>query len=146
MTLTETSVTAAPAPAPASASAELSIAEVADRIGVSTHTLRYYEREGLLLRPVGRASSSHRRYTEADLTWLGFLTKLRLTAMPIARIKEYAELVRRDAETGEDTVAERHELLLRHRVAVRAQLDQITQSLAAIDFKIAGYEERNTPS
>ncbi|WP_291053814.1 MerR family transcriptional regulator [Herbiconiux sp.] len=138
----------APAPQPGSSApglGDLSIAEVAERLGISAHTLRYYEREGLLLRPVGRASSSHRRYTEADLTWLGFLTKLRLTAMPIARIKEYAELVRRDA-TGEDTEPERLALLRDHRTAVLAQLDQITQSLAAIDFKIASYEERNTPS
>ncbi len=116
----------------------LTIAEVADLVGVSTHTLRYYEREGLLLQPVGRASSTHRRYTDADVGWLQFLTKLRLTAMPIARIKEYAELVRR----GEDTEQARLELLLHHRATVLAQLDEMTKSLAAIDFKIATYQER----
>jgi DNA-binding transcriptional MerR regulator len=116
----------------------LSIAEVAERVGVSTHTLRYYEREGLLLRPVGRASSTHRRYTDADVTWLHFLTKLRLTAMPIASIKEYAALAR----DGDDTEEARLDLLLRHRMSVVAQLDEMTKSLAAIDYKIASYRER----
>ncbi|WP_382306359.1 MerR family transcriptional regulator [Herbiconiux sp. UC225_62] len=116
----------------------LTIAEVAEQVGVSAHTLRYYEREGLLLRPVGRASSTHRRYTEADVSWLRFLTKLRLTAMPISRIKEYAALAR----SGDDTEEARLELLLRHRMSVVAQLDEMTKSLAAIDFKIAGYRER----
>ncbi|MCS5719922.1 MerR family transcriptional regulator [Herbiconiux sp. CPCC 205763] len=117
----------------------LSIAEVAELVGVSTHTLRYYEREGLLLHPIGRASSTHRRYTEGDVTWLRFLTKLRLTAMPISRIKEYAVLAR----DGADTEEARLELLLRHRMSVVAQLGEMTKSLAAIDYKIASYKERN---
>jgi DNA-binding transcriptional MerR regulator len=66
-----------------------------------------------------------------------FLTRLRATGMPIARVKEYVELVR----AGDGTSADRLELLLRHRIAVLAQLDEITQSLAAIDKKITLYKE-----
>ena len=115
----------------------LSIAEAAAATGLSTHTLRYYERAGLMLEPVDRASSTHRRYSPSDLTWVGFLTKLRATGMPIVRVREYVELVR----SGDVTTADRLELLLRHRIAVLAQLDEITQSLAAIDTKIALYKE-----
>ena len=118
--------------------ARLAISEVAEATGLSTHTLRYYERAGLMLTPVDRASSTHRRYSEADVTWVGFLTKLRATGMPIAVVREYADLVRR----GEVTTADRLELLQRHRIAVVAQLEEITQSLAAIDTKIAIYEEK----
>ena len=118
--------------------ARLAISEVAEATGLSTHTLRYYERAGLMLTPVDRASSTHRRYSEADVTWVGFLTKLRATGMPIAVVREYADLVRR----GEATTADRLELLQRHRIAVVAQLEEITQSLAAIDTKIAIYEEK----
>jgi len=120
--------------------ARLAISEVAEATGLSTHTLRYYERAGLMLEPVDRASSTHRRYTAADVAWVGFLTKLRSTGMPIAVVAEYAELVRR----GDVTTADRLELLQRHRITVLAQLEEVSRSLAAIDTKIAIYEEKVT--
>ncbi|MGN7798590.1 MerR family transcriptional regulator [Leifsonia sp. 22587] len=115
----------------------MSISDVAERTGLTTHTLRYYEREGLMLTPVGRASSTHRRYTEADVTWVTFLTKLRSTAMPIATMRQYVVLAR----DGDDTQAERLELLLLHRMAVVRQLEEMTASLAAIDYKIDLYRQ-----
>ena len=113
----------------------MSISDVAERTGLTTHTLRYYEREGLMLTPVERASSTHRRYTEADVTWVTFLTKLRSTAMPIATMREYVVLARQ----GDRTEGERLELLLLHRMAVQRQLEEMTASLAAIDYKIDLY-------
>ena len=113
----------------------MSISDVAERTGLTTHTLRYYEREGLMLSPVERASSTHRRYTEADVSWVGFLTKLRSTAMPIATMRQYVVLARQ----GDGTEAERLELLLLHRMAVVRQLEEMTASLAAIDYKIDLY-------
>ena len=115
----------------------MSISDVAERTGLTTHTLRYYEREGLMLTPVGRASSTHRRYTEADVTWVTFLTKLRSTAMPIATMREYVVLARQ----GDLTQADRLELLLLHRMAVVRQLEEMTASLAAIDYKIDLYQQ-----
>lgn len=116
----------------------VSISEAAELTGLSTHTLRYYEREGLMVRGVDRASSTHRRYTDSDIGWVQFLTKLRSTAMPISRMKEYVELAR----NGDDTEQARLDLLIAHRTSVLAQLDQMTKSLAAIDYKIAFYSER----
>lgn len=118
----------------------LSISDAAAATGLSTHTLRYYERAGLMLAPIDRASSTHRRYSEADVTWVQFLTRLRSTGMPIATIRAYTDLVR----AGEGTVDERLELLLRHRIGVLAQLEEITASLAAIDHKIAVYRRKET--
>jgi DNA-binding transcriptional MerR regulator len=118
----------------------VSISEAAALTGLSTHALRYYEREGLMLGGVDRASSTHRRYTEADISWVVFLTKLRSTAMPIAKVREYVDLVRE----GEESTSARLELLLAHRANVLAQLDEITQSLAAIDYKIATYRKGNS--
>ncbi|HEY2644721.1 MAG TPA: MerR family transcriptional regulator [Galbitalea sp.] len=115
----------------------MSISEAADRTGLSTHTLRYYEREGLMLGGVGRASSTHRRYNESDITWVIFLTKLRSTAMPISRVREYVDLVR----LGGDSTRARLALLLEHRKTVVAQLEEMTNSLAAIDYKIATYQQ-----
>ncbi len=116
----------------------LTIAEAAAATGLTPHTLRYYERDGLLLDAVERASSGHRRYTERDLGWIHLLTRLRATGMPIREIREYADLVRQ----GEGTEPQRMALLQAHRDAVRAQLAEATEHLAAIEMKIDVYAGR----
>ncbi|MEM8535189.1 MAG: MerR family transcriptional regulator, partial [Chloroflexota bacterium] len=70
---------------------ELTIQQVAAATGLSSYTLRYYERIGLL-DPVGRATSGHRRYTTHDIEWIAFLNRLRAIGMPIRQMQEYAEL------------------------------------------------------
>jgi DNA-binding transcriptional MerR regulator len=120
-----------------SAAPSLSIAEAAERTGLSQHTLRYYERDGLMLGDVERASSGHRRYTDRDLTWITMLTKLRATGMPIREVKAYADLVR--AGTGNEL--ERLQLLKAHRERVLAQLAAVQEHLGAIDYKIGLYTD-----
>jgi DNA-binding transcriptional MerR regulator len=114
----------------------LTIAEAAARSGLTAHTLRYYERDGLMLGTVARAGSGHRRYTEGDLTWIEMITRLRSTGMPIRDVRRYAALVR----AGEGNEAERLELLKAHRERVEAELAQVTGHLRAIDHKIGIYE------
>jgi DNA-binding transcriptional MerR regulator len=116
---------------------ELTIADAARATGVSAHTLRYYERAGLI-DGVGRAGSGHRRYSDADLAWIDVLQCLRATGMPIRRIRRYAELVR----AGEGNEPERLALLEEHRAAVKAHLAEVRSHLAFIDHKIAKYEEQ----
>lgn len=117
----------------------LSISQAAERTGLSTHTLRYYEREGLMLTRPDRASSTHRRYTDTDIVWVDFLSKLRSTAMPISKVREYVDLARQ----GESSNQARLELLEAHRETVLAQLAEMQQSLRAIDHKIAFYRKGN---
>jgi len=69
----------------------LSIDEVSRRTGLTAHTLRYYERIGLIA-PVTRAAGGQRRYAAADLDWIAFLLRLRETRMPVARMQEFATL------------------------------------------------------
>ena len=73
---------AAPGPARSGPQAGLSIAEAARRTGVSVHTLRYYERAGLVVTAVGRTHGGRRRYQQEDLTWITVCTRLRATGMP----------------------------------------------------------------
>jgi DNA-binding transcriptional MerR regulator len=117
--------------------APLTISDAARASGVSAHTLRYYERAGLL-DPVDRAASGHRRYAEEDLARIQFLTKLRSTGMPIRQIRDYADLMRR----GDDTHEARLALLEQHRDAVRAHLAETERNLELIDYKIGYYRER----
>lgn len=115
-----------------------SIAEAARISGLTTHTLRYYERDGLMLRPVERGATGHRRYSDTDLTWIDLVTRLRATGMPIREVRRYADLVR----SGAGNEAERLDLLRGHRSAVLAQLAEVTDHLGAIDRKIGIYVDR----
>ncbi|WP_426247097.1 MerR family transcriptional regulator [Nocardioides sp. LHG3406-4] len=115
----------------------LTIAETAERTGLTAHTLRYYERDGLML-SVDRSTAGHRRYNEGDLEWIGMITRLRRTGMPIRDIRRYAELVR----SGDGTEAERMAVLRRHREQVRAQLDETQAHLTLIERKIEWYAGR----
>jgi DNA-binding transcriptional MerR regulator len=117
----------------------LSVAEAAEMSGLSAHTLRYYERAGLL-EPVSRNGSGHRRYDAADLERINFLTKLRGTGMPIREVRRYAELMR----AGEVTNEQRLALLEAHRETVLAKLEATVKNLELIDWKINFYRERLT--
>ena len=115
----------------------LSISEAAQASGLSTYTLRYYERAGLL-EPVSRDGSGHRRYREADLERIAFLAKLRATGMPIRDVRRYAELM----NVGEATNEERLALLEAHREAVLAGLESTARNLELIEWKITVYKEK----
>lgn len=109
----------------------LTVAEAAAYLDMSPHTLRYYERAGLLS-PVPRNGSGHRRYAAADLDRLRFLHCLRATGMSIRRMREYATL----AEAGASTLAARTALLEQHRRDVQARIDAFGQLLGMIDAKL----------
>lgn len=110
------------------------IEEAAQRTGITAHTLRYYERIGLL-DPVGRASSGHRRYTEADLGLVEFLTCLRQTGMPIRAMQHFMELAR----AGDDTIPDRVEALAAHREALAEQLALLRRHFEVLTGKIDYY-------
>ena len=115
------------------------IGEVVARTGLTAHTLRWYERIGLL-EPPARSQSGQRRFSDHDLGWLEFLNKLRLTQMSVADMVRYAELRRE----GEHTAAARQELLIQHRDEVRQRITDLQATLMIIDYKIDFYAERQT--
>ena len=112
----------------------LSIDEVARRTGLTAHTLRYYERIGLIA-PVGRAEGGQRRYAAADLAWIDFLLRLRTTRMPISRMKAFATL----RAAGDNTVPDRRRMLETHLQDVLAEMDAMRLSVQALDEKIGYY-------
>ena len=118
--------------------AGLSIAEAARRTGVSVHTLRYYERAGLVVTAVDRTAGGRRRYHQLDLDWIVICTRLRATGMPIRTIRRYAELV----SAGPGNEQERLALLEAHRAEVTARLARTRENLKLIDHKIDVYRGR----
>ncbi len=118
---------------------DFSISEAAALTGLSVHTLRYYERAGLMRDVVPRAASTHRRYRHHDIGWAQFIARLRSTGMPIREIKRYAELARSGGGRDDELLS----LLEAHKARVEEQLRDVQQHLAAIDFKIAIYRDRS---
>jgi DNA-binding transcriptional MerR regulator len=118
--------------------AGVSIAEAAHRSGVSVHTLRYYERAGLVVGTVGRTATGRRRYRQIDLDWIKICTKLRATGMPIRTIRRYAELVSAGRGNEQDRLA----LLEAHRAEVVAKIAELSENLELIDHKLDVYRGR----
>ncbi len=115
------------------------IATTAAHLGLSPHTLRYYERAGLLRVP--RDTAGHRRFDAPTIRRLVFLTRMRASGMPVSDLRRYVEL----ADAGQTTVPERLDMMLEHRDTLRAQIAQLQLALAATEYKIATYQEGPHP-
>jgi DNA-binding transcriptional MerR regulator len=107
--------------------------QVVEKTGFSLDTLRYYERIGLL-DGVPRTAGGRRLYREGDIGWLEILRCLRNTGMPIARMREFAELCRDD-----DTIADRITLLEEHDREVEDRIAELEAQRDHIRGKIAYY-------
>jgi DNA-binding transcriptional MerR regulator len=112
------------------------IAEAAHQSGLSIDTLRYYERIELI-DPPARDSGGRRAYSDEDLAWLGFLTKLRRTGMPIRLMREYAKL----RHNGLASTARRKQILIEHRTDVLARIADLQNCLEVLNWKISHYEQ-----
>jgi DNA-binding transcriptional MerR regulator len=113
----------------------MNIAEFAKRCGLSAHTLRYYERIGLL-GSVTRQANGHRTFGLRDVEWVEFLHRLRSTGMGISEMLRYAELRAR----GDSTLAERKEMLAHHADRLAASLRAQQAHLRVVRQKIVIYE------
>lgn len=113
------------------------IQEAAELTQVSAHTLRFYERIGLL-RNIARAENGHRRYSETDLGWVRFVVLLRATGMPLPQIAVFMKL----EKEGQVTLDKRLQLLEAHGADLRQHIVELQRHLNALANKIAYY--RNT--
>ncbi|MCI1749257.1 MAG: MerR family transcriptional regulator [Acidipropionibacterium sp.] len=113
--------------------APIGIAEAADLVGLTPHTLRYYEQQGLT-RP-GRDASGYRAYSAADLRRLVFLARMRLSGMPMRELRRYIGLV----EQGDATTGERRAIMIEQRERIRRRVRELNLALAATEYKIRTY-------
>lgn len=110
------------------------IQQVAEEMDVSTHTLRYYEKMGLL-KSIRRGENGRRIYTERDLGWIYWLKLLRSSGMSIRMMKRYVEITR----AGDHTLDERCAILEEHRNHLRTKIEQLQVYLEKIDQKVEFY-------
>jgi len=114
----------------------ITIGEFAQRSGLSTHTIRYYERVGVL-KPGGRAANGHRRYHDSDVLWLEFVLRLKHIGMPLAEIKRYADL----RAQGDATLSARFTMLKLHRVRLAAKMTELSECADVLDDKLRTYRK-----
>ena len=111
-------------------------AKAAEKIGISAHTLRFYDKEGLLPN-VGRDEHGNRRFTDNDLQWLSLLQCLKNTGMSLKDIKRFAKCT----TIGDDTIDERLALLESQTENVKRQIAELKRSLNLLEYKLAFYQK-----
>ncbi|RAV19691.1 MerR family transcriptional regulator [Paenibacillus contaminans] len=112
------------------------INQVADLFSLPAHTLRYYDKEGLL--PfISRDKNGNRLFNELDLNWVALICCLKNTGMPIKEIKQYSDW----CKEGIQRLDERKGMLISHREQVLKQIENLKKNLELIDSKIATYED-----
>lgn len=112
-----------------------SIGEVAQKTGLTTYTLRFYEKEGLLPN-IRKNSAGLRRFSEDDLNWLSILECLKSTGLPLKEIKHYLEL----SKKGDATLHERMQIFKRQKNRLEEQIKVLQSNMEKIDFKIKYYQ------
>ncbi|TYP62577.1 MerR family transcriptional regulator [Stutzerimonas stutzeri] len=117
----------------------MSVQQFAARTGLSAHTLRYYEKIGLL-RQVARDASGFRVYGPRDLEWVGFILRLKETNMALDDIIRYADL----RELGDSTLEARQTLLEAHAAKLQERLQRDREHLDALQKKIELYRQQTT--
>ena len=114
-----------------------SIQDVSKKTGLSTHTLRYYEKEGLIS-GVERSQGGFRQYTDEDLERLGLICCLKNTGMSIQEIARFVQLT----HEGDHTLKGRVQMLKEHRELVIARMEEMQKHLDKVTWKINFFSEK----
>ncbi|KUK14243.1 MAG: MerR family transcriptional regulator [Synergistetes bacterium] len=120
----------------------MTITEVSKRYGVSPHTLRYYERIGLIPKARRDRMGKNRRYTEEDCKWIEFILCMRSAGIEIKTLLEYVNLLLQ----GESTVERRRQLLIRQRDKLVSHMEEVKRALEKLNYKIKVYESLILPA
>lgn len=113
----------------------LSIKKVSERLGIPPHTIRYYEKEGLL--PfIQRDEHGNRIFENKDLEWINLMTCFRVTGMPVAALKHIVDL----ALQGDSTISERRAILEKHKDELKRQQLELDRAFEAVNYKLSKYD------
>jgi len=114
----------------------MTIAEMGEKCNLSTYTLRYYERIGLIP-PIMRTGGGIRDYSEEDYEWIDFIKCMRSAGIPVEVLIEYVSLF----QHGKDSRETRIKILAEQREILAVKVSEMQQTLEKLDFKIANYDE-----
>ncbi|WP_410512289.1 MerR family transcriptional regulator [Paenibacillus sp. BR2-3] len=115
---------------------EIHIKEAAEKIGLPTHTLRYYEQEGLL--PfIKRDENGNRIFNEADLLWLELIVCLRKTDIPLSELRAIVELTKE----GDSTASQRKQIFEKHKEKMMEKQRDLDNAFRKIESKIEYYDD-----
>lgn len=114
---------------------KLSIKDVQEQTGVSSHALRYYEKAGLL-KSIGRLENGRRFYTNFDVEWIKTLKLLRSTGMPIQKMLDLAQL----KDEGDASIEKRIAYFRAYQTELRRQIAMREEALRTMDAKIKRHE------
>lgn len=114
----------------------MNIKQAAEQFDLTTDTLRYYERIGLIP-PVSRNESGYRDYSDIDLNWVSFIKCMRDAGVSVESLIEYVSLF----QEGADSISTRKEILIDQRQELAEKIRVMQETLAKLDEKIEGYEE-----
>ena len=112
-----------------------SIKEVSEKLGIPPHTIRFYEKEGLLP-AIRRDPNGNRLFEHKDLDWMEIMLRLRATGMSVAVIKQMVAL----AAKGDSTIPERKAILERHKLELQRKQEELDKAKEALNKKLAIYE------
>ncbi|MEG0005592.1 MAG: MerR family transcriptional regulator [Clostridium sp.] len=115
------------------------VGDVAKKVGLSSYTLRYYEKEGLLPN-VARSDKGIRVYSDSDITWIELIKCLKSTGMSISEIRSIVEL----SLEGDGTIPTRKDILLNHRAKLELQIEDLVKCINKIDNKLDWYDGKST--
>ena len=115
---------------------EYTSGQFANLMEMSLDTLRYYEKEELIL--PSRKENNHRIYTDGDVNWMQFIKRLKETGMPIKEIRKYARL----RSEGAATMDERMQMLVSHRHSLDEKIKQLKKHRRKLDEKIEYYKNQ----
>lgn len=114
----------------------MQISEVAEKFGLTTDTLRYYEREGLI-GPISKGKNAIRNYDENDIRRIQFVKCMRAAGVEISFLKRYLQLF----DEGDKTVKERREILVEQRRILKQKLDAMQEAYDKLNYKIDLYDK-----
>lgn len=118
----------------------MNISEVSQKFELTADTLRYYERVGLIPE-IERSAGGIRSYTDEDCRWIAFIKCMRAAGIPIDTLTEYVKLFLQ----GDDTAPQRKALLIEERKKLAQHIEELNETLAKLDKKIANYEKNVLP-
>jgi len=114
---------------------EYTISQAANKAKLTPSTLRYYEKEGLILN-INRSQKGIRYFTEEDLDWISTICCLKETGMSIKDIRQYCSLCLR----GDETLNQRLDIFKHHKEHILKDIEELQKHLTKIDRKINYYK------